>query len=233
MQDEHENREYLEKELMRCNYAPSLKAMSFETYKNFQETNPRDVHLNSEEGRESAKALESLLEKYKDKRVLVLAPPSVGKSTMLQHLENGVDLDMVFDDMPEEFKRYVLHHERPFMFMDGDKKTLKYAEKEFDSSNPEHHEYLRKTTELLTKYTQDKIHIEIGHPAFGTVLIDSDVVIYLKISEEEFRKRMESRNNNTHRLIQPERVLAIKNILEEDLKKVKSEGGIVEELEIC
>lgn len=64
--------------------------------------------MNSEEGREGAKALEVLLEKYKDKRVLVLAPPSIGKSTILQHIENGVDLDVVFDDMPEEFKRYVL-----------------------------------------------------------------------------------------------------------------------------
>ena len=207
--------------------------MSFERYKNPQETNPRDIHLNSEEGKESAKTLELLLEKYKDRRVLVLAPPSVGKSTMLQHIEKGVDLDVVFDDMPEEFKKYVLHHERPFMFIDGDKKTLKYAEKEFDSNNREHQEYLRRTTELLTEYTQNKVHIKIGHPAFGTVLIDSDVVIYLKISEEEFRKRMESRNNNTHRLIQPERVMAIKNILEEDLEKVKSEGRIVEELVIC
>lgn len=207
--------------------------MSFETYKNSQETNPRDMHLKSEEGKEGAKTLELLLEKYKNKRVLVLAPPSVGKSTMLQHIKDGVDLDVVFDDMPEEFKRYALHHERPFMFIDGDKKTLKYVEKEFDSNNPEHQEYLRNTTELLTKYTQDKVHIEIGHPAFGTVLIDSDVVIYLKISEEEFRKRMESRNNSTHRLIQPERVMAIKNILEEDLEKIKSEDRIVEELEIC
>lgn len=44
---------------------------------------------------------------------------------------------------------------------------------------------------------------------------------------------MESRNNNTHRLIQSERAMSIKNILEEDLKKVKLEGRIVEELEIC
>lgn len=207
--------------------------MSFETYKNFQETNPRDVHLNSAEGREGAKALEFLLEKYKDKRVLVLAPPSIGKSTMLQHIENGVDLDGVFDNMPEEFKRHVLHHERPFMFIDGDKKTVKYAEKEFDPNNPEHQEYLRETTNLLTGYTQDKMHIVAGRPAFGAMLIDSDVVIYVKIPDEEFRKRMESRNNNTHRLIQPERVMAIKSILEEDLEKARSEGRIVEEVEVC
>lgn len=206
--------------------------MSFERVQNSQEINQRDAHLNSEEGKESAKILEFLLEKYKDKRVLVLAPPGVGKSTMLQHIENGVDLDVVFDDMPEEFKRYVLHHERPFMFIDGDKKTVKYAEKEFDPNNPEHQKHLRETTDILTGYTQNKISIEAGHPAFGAILIDSDVVIYVKIPDEEFRIRMESRNNSTHRLIQPERVLAIKSILEEDLEKARSEGRIVEELEV-
>lgn len=206
--------------------------MSFETYKNPQETNPRDMHLNAEEGREGAKTLESLLEKHKDKRVLVLAPPGIGKSTILQHIENGVDLDAVFDGMPEEFKRHVLHHERPFMFIGGDRKTVKYAEKEFDPNNPDHWEYLRETTDLLTRYTQDKVSIEAGHPAFGAVLIDSDVVIYLKIPQEEFGKRMESRNNNTHRLIQSERVMAIKSILEEDLERLESDGRIVEEVEI-
>lgn len=209
-----------------------LKQMSFERIQNPQERNQRDAHLNSEEGKDGAKTLESLLEKYRDKRVLVLAPPSIGKSTMLQHIENSVDLDTVFDDMPAEFKRHVLHHERPFMFIDGDKKTVKYVEKEFDPNNPEHQKYLRETTDLLTGYTQNKMPVEAGRPAFGAVLIDSDVVIYVKISDEEFRKRMESRNNNTHRLIQPERVLAIKNILEEDLEKARAEGRIVEELEV-
>ncbi|MGB5050168.1 MAG: hypothetical protein WBO46_14585, partial [Caldilineaceae bacterium] len=174
-----------------------FKAMSLEKYQNPQETNQRDAHLNSEEGKESAKALESLLEKYKDKRVLVLAPPSVGKSTVLQHIKDGIDLDVMFDDMPSEFKRHVLHHERPFMFIDGDKETVKYIEKEFDPSNIEHQKYLKETTNLLTRYIQDKMPIEAGHPAFGAVLIDSDVVIYIKISDDEFRKRMESRNSNT------------------------------------
>lgn len=206
--------------------------MSLEKYQNPRETNQRDAHLNSEEGRESARSLESLLKKYKDKRVLVLAPPSIGKSTILQHIEDGVDLDSVFDDMPVEFKQHVLHHERPFMFIDGDKKTVKYVEKEFDPNNTEHQKYLKETTDLLTGYIQDKMPIEVGHPAFGAVRIDSDVVIYVKISDDEFRRRMESRNNNTHRLIQPERVMAIKSALEENLEKARSEGRIIEELEI-
>lgn len=99
--------------------------MSFEGYKK----DLRDMHLNPKEGKELAETLESLLEKYKDKRVLVLAPPSAGKSTILQHIKDGIDLDVVFDDMPEEFKRHVLHHENPFMFVDGDKKTLSIPKK--------------------------------------------------------------------------------------------------------
>lgn len=202
--------------------------MSFEGYKK----NSRDVHLNPQEGKESAETLESLLEKYKDQRVLVLAPPSVGKSTILQHIKDGVDLDVVFDDMPEEFKRRVLHHENPFMFIDGDKETLKYTEKEFDPNDDDHQAYLRETTGLLTNYTQGKVSIEAGRPAFGSMLLDSDVVIYLKISEEELKKRIDSRNMNTYRLAQLGRVKAIKNNLEADLERLKSEGKIVEELEI-
>lgn len=202
--------------------------MSFESYKQ----DSRDMHLNPAEGRDYAEALESLLEKYKDKRVLVLAPPSVGKSTILQHIKEGVDLDVVFDDMPEEFKRHVLHHEHPFMFIDGDKKTVKYTEKEFDPMSDEHQDHLKKTTESLTEYTQNKVNIEAGHPAFGSTLIDADVVIYLKISDEELKKRIEARNTKTYRLAQLERVKAIKKNLEADLERLRSEGKIVEELAI-
>ena len=42
----------------------------------------RDMHLNPKEGKRHVETIETLLEKYKDKRVLVLAPPSVGKSTI-------------------------------------------------------------------------------------------------------------------------------------------------------
>lgn len=202
--------------------------MSFESYKQ----DSRDMHLNPNEGKEYVGVLESLLEKYKDKRVLVLAPPSVGKSTILQHIKEGVDLDVVFDDMPEEFKRNVLHHEHPFMFIDGDKKTVKYIEKEFDPTSDEHQAHLKKTTESLTEYTQSKVNIEAGHPAFGSTLIDADVVIYLKISDEELEKRIESRNAKTYRLAQLERVKAIKKNLEADLERLRSEGKIVEELAI-
>lgn len=202
--------------------------MSFEGYKK----DSRDMHLNPKEGKEHAGTLESLLEKYKDKRVLVLAPPSVGKSTILQHIKDGIDLDVVFDDMPEEFKRRVLHRENPFMFIDGDKKTLKYTEKEFDPINDAHQAHLRETTELLAEYTQDKVNIKAGRPAFGSILVDSDVIIYLNISEEELKKRIESRNINTHRLVQLERIKAIKSNLESDLDRLRSEGRIIEELEI-
>ena len=202
--------------------------MSLEGYKK----DSRDMHLKHQEGKEHAETVESLLEKYKEKRVLVIAPPSLGKSTILQHIKDGVDLDVVFDDMPEEFKRHVLHHENPFMFIDGDKKTLKYTEKEFDPNNSEHQAYLKGTTELLTGYTQSKMSIEAGRPAFGSTLVDSDVIVYLKISEEELKKRIESRNTSTHRLVQLERVKAIKNNLEADLERLKSKGTIIEELAI-
>lgn len=84
--------------------------------------NQRDIYLNPEEGVEDAKRLESILLQHSDKRVLVLGCPCAGKSTLLQHIKEGVDMDIVFDQMPKKFKRYVLHQENPFMYVDGDKK---------------------------------------------------------------------------------------------------------------
>lgn len=199
-----------------------------------QESNPnkRDEHLNPSEGIEIARNLSYILDKYKDKRVLVVAPPCSGKSTILQHLKNGVDLDTVFDTMPEDFKRYILHHENPFMFLNGDKQTVKYTEKVFVPDNKESEDFLRSTTKLLTDYTNTNFKIIKGNPVFGTNIIDTDVVIYLKLSDEILDSRLESRNTKTHRLSQRDRVYAIRKLIEEEVMEVRNKGLIVEVFEI-
>lgn len=93
----------------------------------------------------TAELLTDILDKYNDQRVLVVAPPCAGKSTLLQHIPTGVDMDMVFDTMPAEFRRYVLHHEYPFMYIDGDRETVKYTERPFIPGDPESEGHLRTT----------------------------------------------------------------------------------------
>ena len=51
----------------------------------------RDSQLDPSVGIEEAVKLQSILDKYTDKRVLVVGPPASGKSTLLQHVPSGVE----------------------------------------------------------------------------------------------------------------------------------------------
>ena len=194
--------------------------------------NKRDLQLNPTEGLVLSEALSKVLNKYNDKRVLVVGPPCSGKSTLLQHIENGVDMDIVFDTMPEDFKRHVLHHEYPFMFVDGDRETVKYTEKPFDSDKLDHQEYLASTTQLLQDYISSNLTIIPGHPVFGTSVIDADVIIHMVLSDEALDARLETRNRKTHRTLQRDRVYAIKKLIEQDIFEAQNKGVIVEEFHV-
>lgn len=194
--------------------------------------NRRDVHLNPGEGREAAELLTDILDKYNEQRVLVIAPPCAGKSTLLQHIPAGIDMDIVFDLMPTEFRRYVLHHEYPFMYIDGDRETIKYTERQFISGDPESEYYLRVTSDDLARYTNEQIKIAPGEPVFGTSLIETDVIVYLKLSDEALDMRLHSRNTQTHRASQRDRVYAIRQFIEEDIEHARNAGLTVEEFPI-
>ncbi len=189
--------------------------------------NQRDAHLNFEEGTEDAKRLQSILLQHSNERVLVLGAPCVGKSTLLQHIKEGVDMDIVFDKMPKKFKRYVLHQENPFMYIDGDKKTVKFTQKEFLKDSIENIGYLQKTTDYLTRFVNLHAKIVPGKPAFGTCIIETDVVVYLNISDDTLEQRIDSRCSKTHRPLQRDRVFAVKSIIEKSIDEAKNNGILV------
>ncbi len=189
--------------------------------------NQRDIYLNSKEGLEDAKRLQSVLSQYSDKRVLVLGAPCVGKSTLLQHIKDGVDMDIVFDKMPKKFKRYVLHQENPFMYIDGDKKTVKFTQKEFSKDSVENMEYLQKTTDYLTRFVNLHTKIVPGKPVFGTCIIETDVIVYLNVSDDILEKRINSRCSKTHRPLQEVRVFAVKSIIDKNVDEAKNRGVLV------
>lgn len=180
----------------------------------------------------TAELLTDILDKYNDQRVLVVAPPCAGKSTLLQHIPTGVDMDMVFDTMPAEFRRYVLHHEYPFMYIDGDREIVKYTERPFIPGDPESEGHLRTTSDDLARYTNEQIKITPGQPVFGTGLIETDVIVYLKLSDEALDMRLHSRNTKTHRASQRDRVYAIRRQIEEDVERARDAGLTVEEFPI-
>lgn len=197
---------------------------------NYQ-SNPsiRNAHLNPLEGVELASDLSTILGSYATQRVIVLGPPASGKSTLLQHIE-GTDMDVVFDTMPLDLRRHILHHEYPFMYLDGDRKTIKYTEREYIPGDPDSEQFLRHTGKLLQQYTNKNLEVKPGVPVFGTSLIDSDVIVHLKLSDQALHSRIESRNAKTHRQVQRHRVFALRDILAEEVQQAHDEGIHVEEL---
>jgi hypothetical protein len=189
--------------------------------------NQRDTHLNPEEGAEDAKRLQSILLQHSDKRVLILGAPCSGKSTLLQHIKEGVDMDVVFDKMPKKFKRYVLHQENPFMYIDGDKKTVKFTERGFLTDSIEDMSYLQKTTNYLTNFVNLYTKIIPGRPVFGTCVIETDVIVYLNISDDILEQRIDSRSSKTHRPLQKDRVFAVKSIIEKSVDEARDKGVLV------
>ncbi len=190
----------------------------------------RDRFLNKTEGIENAQRLQSLLNQYKDKRVLVVAPPSAGKSTLLQHIPEGVDMDDIFDTMPSDVKDIILQREGSYSDI-ATRKTF-YPKREFVAGDPQKEEDLALSSQTLKEYTNAHMKIQPGNPIFGTKVIDCDVIIYLKLSDDVYKQRLDSRNKNPERQEQPERVFAIKHSIEKDVAEAKEMGVTVEEFEI-
>jgi len=190
----------------------------------------RNQFLNKEEGVENAQRLQVLLDKYKDKRVLVIAPPSAGKSTLLQHIPEGVDMDDIFDTMSDDVKDAILQRES--LYCDIKTRKVTYFKKKFVPGDEQTLMDLDILDKFFKKYVNENMKIQLGKPVFGTKVIDCDVIIYLKLSDEVYTHRLESRNRNPIRQEQPEKVFAIRGLIEKDIEAVKGTGVIVEEFEI-
>lgn len=193
-------------------------------------TPERDCFLKLEKGLEDAKKLQVLLNKYKDKRVLIVAPPGAGKSTLLQHIKEGIDMDDIFSTMTKGEKDFALQREHEYS--DIKTKKIKFTKKEFIKDEPQSLMDLEVTSGFLDTYLNTHIKIEPGKPHFSTNVIDSDVIIYLELSGDVYMNRLDDRNKNTDRPEQPERAFAIKDLLEKKIATAEKNGVIVEKIEI-
>lgn len=112
-----------------------------------------------------AAELQTLLDTYKDERVVVLGGTCTGKSTLVEHLDGAQDMDkLVFPLLTQDEKDYVC--QTPW--------------------TPE-------IGETMTRLTKERVNVEAGKPVLGTVVLDADCIVYLKISDELLRERTTAR----------------------------------------
>lgn len=46
----------------------------------------------------------------------------------------------------------------------------------------------------MTKWVKEKVKLKKGEPIFGTVRLDSDIVIYIKVEDDLLKERTKKRN---------------------------------------
>lgn len=110
------------------------------------------------------------------------------------------------------------------MYIDGDRKTVKFTEMIFLKDNPKNMDYLQKTSDYLAHFINLYIKIVPGKPVFGTCVIETDIIIYPDISEEVLEQRISARENKTRRPLQKDRVFGVKSIIEKEIDKIQKTG---------
>ncbi len=117
---------------------------------------------------ELVSGLAGVLGKNKDKRIVVVGTTCTGKSTFLNNIKDAHDMDeLVFPQLSKEEYEYVCQHP-----------------------------WTPKIGETMTRLVKEKVKIEAGKPVFGTVVLDSDLIVYLHINDELLKSRTELRNAN-------------------------------------
>lgn len=113
-----------------------------------------------------AEKLQELLNLHKDKRVIVVGTTCTGKSTFLERIKGSHDMDeLVFPQLTQEEADYV--NQTPWTPDIG---------------------------QTMNKLVKEKVMVKPGEPVFGTILLDSDLIVYLKISDDLLRQRTAQRN---------------------------------------
>ncbi|MCE7936334.1 hypothetical protein DYH10_00865 [Candidatus Saccharibacteria bacterium CPR2] len=124
----------------------------------------REQSLEVAKQRQAAE-LQSVLDQYKDERVVVLGGTCTGKSTLIEHLADAKDMDkLVFPLLTKDEADYVC--QTPW--------------------TPE-------IGETMTRLTKERVKVKPGEPVFGTVVLDADRIVHLKIGDDLLRERTAAR----------------------------------------
>lgn len=107
-----------------------------------------------------------ILEANANKRIIIVGTTCTGKSTLLGKIKGAEDMDaLLFPKLTKEESDYVCS--KPWT------------------------EDIGKT---MIRLANEKIEVKPGKPVFGTVILDCDLIIYLRISDNLLRERTKLRN---------------------------------------
>ena len=107
-----------------------------------------------------------LLAQHKDKRVVVVGTTCTGKTTMLPFVSGARDQDTeVFPKLSKEEADYVCQIP-----------------------------WTQEIGHAMSRFVKERVRSEVGRPIFGTVVIDADLIVLLKISDPLLATRVASRN---------------------------------------
>ena len=112
--------------------------------------------------------LKSILDEHSDKRIVVVGTTCAGKSTLQKEIDGAHDMDeLVFPLLTKE-------------------------ESDFVCSVP----WTEEIGQTMIRLTKERVEVKAGEPVFGTVILESDLIIYLKISDDLLRERTGARKAN-------------------------------------
>ena len=110
--------------------------------------------------------LKVILDEHSDKRIVVVGTTCTGKSTLLKEIDGTHDMDeLVFPLLTKE-------------------------ESDFVCSVP----WTEEIGQTMIRLTKERVEVKAGEPVFGTVVLESDLIVYLKISDALLRERTGARN---------------------------------------
>lgn len=171
----------------------------------------------------AADALEFILHQYKDKRVVVVGVPGCGKSTLLKHIPEALDMDNVlFPKLSLCEKNFVF--QRKF-----NSEKNKFEKIPFNNKDREDEKVIALSADVLKVLAEMHLEIKPGHPQFAPIVLQSDVIVYLKIDDDLLHERLLSRETQDDRPQQYEFVKKLEELIEQDIQEAKDKGTLVVE----
>jgi broad-specificity NMP kinase len=184
----------------------------------------RNSELDPSLGQKDALAIKDILNQYVDSSVVVIGAPGIGKSTVAQHLDGVVDMDIMFDTMHAGTKAHLLHHEY-YIDESGQRKkhTIPFRD------DPAYVKDLSTTTRQLSLYAEEffRQHVKDRTPLIGATPISADKVILLRADPASLLRNTATRAQNTLRDIDYQRTMFVQHQTEAIVYELFDEKDVV------
>lgn len=117
---------------------------------------------------ETINALTAIFEKHKNERICVLGTTCCGKTTLHEQIPGTVDMDeALWPQLTEEEEAFICR--KP---------------------------WTREIGDFTRKMVKERVVIKAGEPLFSLILLDSEVVVYLDISDELLAEHCKKRGSD-------------------------------------